>query len=153
LGEAYVFTGIATGMLRKSMPVSVKLVPISQAIKACVMKDQDCHFFYCGNHSTSKLLFSRPSWTDADSRRFTFFDFSVKSVYQAVMETKDKKVPALARLSRILARPIDQQWSAMFQYLHNPIINNRSKEVLYKIYTQVLPVGTKTLVSQLTLLL
>jgi hypothetical protein len=42
----------------------------------------------------------------------------------------------------MLARPVDHQWSAMFQYLHDPIINNRCKEVLYKIYTQVLPVGT-----------
>lgn len=30
----------------------------------------------------------------------------------------------------------------MFKYLHDPLINNRCKEVLYKIFTQVLPVGT-----------
>jgi hypothetical protein len=142
LREAYVFSEIAVGKLRKSMPGSVKLIPISQAIKACVMKDQECHFFYCGNYSTSKLLLSRLRWTDANSRRFTFFDFSLKSVYQAVMETKDEKNSALVRWSRILARPNDHQWSAMFQYLHDPIINSRCKEVLYKIHTHVLPVGT-----------
>jgi hypothetical protein len=97
LFEAYVFTEIATGKLRTSMPGSVKLIPISQAIKACVIKDQECQFFYCGNYSTFKLLLSRLSLTDANSRRFTCFNYSVKSVYQAVMEIKGKIIPAVVR--------------------------------------------------------
>jgi hypothetical protein len=30
----------------------------------------------------------------------------------------------------------------MLKYLHDPILENKTKEVLYKIYSQVLPVGT-----------
>jgi hypothetical protein len=133
------------------MPVSIKLIPISSAIKACVFKDQDCQLFYCGNYATNKLLLSRFSWTCLNSRKVNFFDFSFKSVYQAVIEKRHNKVPALERWSRILSRPIDHQWTAMFHYLHDPIINNRCKEILYKIYTQVLPVGTniEKLVSQI----
>jgi hypothetical protein len=41
-----------------------------------------------------------------------------------------------------VSRPIEHQWKAMFHYLHDPIISNRCKEILYKLYTQVLPVGT-----------
>src|SRR3569833_1408687 len=58
------------------------------------------------------------------------------------MEKRDKKNPGLEQWNRILPFSIDGQWKAMFKYLHDPIINNRCKEVLYKIYTHVLPVGT-----------
>jgi hypothetical protein len=30
----------------------------------------------------------------------------------------------------------------MVRYLHDPILNNKCKETLYKIYTRVLPVGS-----------
>jgi hypothetical protein len=30
----------------------------------------------------------------------------------------------------------------MLKYLHDPILENKTKEVLFKIYSQVLPVGT-----------
>jgi hypothetical protein len=37
---------------------------------------------------------------------------------------------------------IADQWKMMIRYLYDPILNNKCKEILYKIYTQVLPVGS-----------
>jgi hypothetical protein len=109
LGEAYSFSKTHAAALRRCMPVSIKLISTSSAIKACVFKDQDCQLFYCGNYATNKLLLSRFSWTCLNSQKLNFFDFSVKSVYQAVIERRDKNVLALERWSRILSRPIDHQ--------------------------------------------
>jgi hypothetical protein len=106
------------------MPVSIKLILICSAIKACVFKDQEFQLFYNGKYATNRLLLSRFSWKGSNSRRMNFFDFFVKLVYQAVIEKRDKKVPALERWSRILSRPIDHQRTAMFHYLHDPIISN-----------------------------
>lgn len=140
LGQAYLFSDVS--LLHRQLPISVKLHHIDHVIKASVLRDHDDQLIYCGNYLTSNLLLSRLSWTGANSQTIKFFDFSVKLVDKAILESKDKSIPAIVRWNRIMAVPIDDIWKQMFKYIQDPIINNRCKEVLYKIYTQVLPVGT-----------
>jgi hypothetical protein len=53
VGESFRFSNSSTNLLIKSQ--SVKILPISQCIKASVFHLQG-NFFYCGNYLTSKLL-------------------------------------------------------------------------------------------------
>lgn len=142
VGEAYSCLMAGSSMLIKSTPLTVRLLQTDDVVKACVMKDRDGHLIYCGNYADCKLLLSRISWSNTISRKADFFDFSIKMIYRSIIDSRDKNIPALHRWNRILSTSIDSQWIPMFKYLHDPILNNRCKEVLYKIYTQVLPVGT-----------
>jgi hypothetical protein len=96
---------------------------------------------YCGNYKNSKLLLSRISWTLNDFKRISFFYFSVQDSYCAIINKMDKSISAIYRWERILLFPIDGQWKTMIHYIHDPILSNKCKEILYKIYTQVLSVG------------
>jgi hypothetical protein len=139
VGESFRFSNSSTNLLIKSQ--SVKILPISQRIKASVFHLQG-NFFYCGNYLTSKLLLSRIYWQCNDIKKIFFFDFSISSIYKALLFKKDKTIPALLRWERILTFSISPSWKSMLKYLHDPILENKTKEVLFKIYSQVLPVGT-----------
>jgi hypothetical protein len=41
-----------------------------------------------------------------------------------------------------LSFSISPSWKNVLKYLHDPILENKTKEVLFKIYSEVLPVGT-----------
>jgi hypothetical protein len=142
VGESFRFSNLnsSTNLLIKSI-ISVKILPISQCIKASVFHLQG-KFFYCGNYLTSKLLLSRISWQYNDNLKLTFFNFSISSIYKAVLFKEDKTIPALLRWERILSFSISSSWKSMLKYLHDPILENKTKDVLFKIYSQVLPVGT-----------
>jgi hypothetical protein len=72
----------------------------------------------------------------------SFFDFSVSSIHKALLFKKDKSIPTVTRWKRMLLFPIAPFWKGMLKYLHDAIFENKTKEILYKIYSQVLPVGT-----------
>jgi hypothetical protein len=112
----------------------------TEVVKACVLETPDKKLFYCGNFKNSKLLLSRISWKTNEGENIPFFIFSVQNSYHAIVCPKDKTIPTIDRWARILSFSIVDQWKMMVRYLHDPIINNKYKEFLYKIYTQVLPV-------------
>jgi hypothetical protein len=95
VGESFRFSNSSTSLLIKSI-ISVKILPISQCIKASVFHLQG-KLFYCGNYLTSKLLLSRISWQCNNIQKLSFFDFSISSVYKALLFKKDKTIPALSR--------------------------------------------------------
>jgi hypothetical protein len=140
VGESFRFSNPSSNLLIKST-ISVKILPISQCIKACVFNLQGKLFYY-GNYLTSKLLLSRISWQCNDTKKTFFCDFSISSIYKALLFRKDKTIPALLRWERILSFSISSSWKSMLKYLHDPILENKTKEILFKIYSQVLPVGT-----------
>jgi hypothetical protein len=91
---------------------------------------------------TRKLLLSRISWQCNDTKKTFFCDFSISSIYKALFFKKDKTIPALLRWERILSFSISSSWKSMLEYLHDPILENKTKDFFFKIYSQVLPVGT-----------
>jgi hypothetical protein len=93
VGESFRFSNSSTNLRIKSI-ISVKILPIAQCIKASVFHLQG-KFFYCGNYLTSKPLISRISWQCNDIQKVSFFDFSISSIYKALLFKKDKTIPAL----------------------------------------------------------
>jgi hypothetical protein len=77
----------------------------------------------------------------SDSKKIPFFHFSVQSSYRAIINKNDKTISAINRWERILSFPINGQWKMMIHYIHDSILSNKCKEMFYKIYTQVPPVG------------
>jgi hypothetical protein len=106
-----------------------------------VLDTPEKNFVYCGNYKNSKLLLSKISWTISDLKKIPFFYFSVQSSYRAIINKIDKTISAINRWERMLSFPIEGQWKTMFHYIHDSILSNKCEEVVYKIYTHVLPVG------------
>lgn len=142
LGEAYSMVNCETGLLLKSSPIAIVLLPVCQIIKACVLICRKTQFYYYGDYTSCRLLLSRISWTCPNFRDTQFQDFSVRTLYRAIIGKTCQLIPAISRWNRILSFSIDNNWKSMIRYIHDPIFNNRTKETLYKLYTQVLPVGT-----------
>jgi hypothetical protein len=95
IGRRFCFSNTATNLLIQT-DILVQILPSIQCIKASVFH-LDGKFFYCGNYLTSKLLLSRISWQIDDSKIVSFFDFSVSSIYKALLFKKDKSIPAVTR--------------------------------------------------------
>jgi hypothetical protein len=114
----------------------------TEVVKACVLETPNNKLFYCGNFDNSKLLLSPISWKTNAGKSIPFLSFSVQNSYHAIVHSKDKTIPTINRWARILSFSIADQWKMMVRYLHDAILNNKCKEILYKIYTQVLPVGS-----------
>jgi hypothetical protein len=120
VGESFRFSNSQTNLLIKST-ISVNILPISQCIKANVFHLHEI-FFYCGNYLISELLSSRISWQCNDIQKIVVFDFSISSIYKAILFKKDKTIPALLRWERILSFSTSSSWKSMLKYLHDPIL-------------------------------
>jgi hypothetical protein len=83
VGESFRFSNPSSNLPMKST-ISVKILPISQCIKACVFNLQGKLFYY-GNYLTSKLLFSKISWQCNDTKKY----FSV--IFQLAQSTKHSR--------------------------------------------------------------
>jgi hypothetical protein len=101
-----------------------------------------CHtpLFYSGNYTTSKLLLNRLSWPGKPT--CSFEDFGISYVYKAIMSTKDSSIKAFLKWES--AAPNHTfHWKQIIAYIHDPILDGRSRQLLYKICTRTLIVGTK----------
>jgi hypothetical protein len=107
----------------------------SQVVKACVLSKVEVDktispsCLYCGNYASSKLLLSRLSW-QTDSLQFRFFDLSVSLAYKPIIQSTPIEIFSIQRWQDILHLPILDLWPKMIQYIHNPILTNKTKEVL-----------------------
>jgi hypothetical protein len=113
------------------------------AIKACVLfenANKDASpAYYCGNYLSSKLLLSRLNWGDGNH----FFTFGVNMAYQGIISHQMKPISAILKWETVLNMPLAHMWVKMIAYLHDFMLNNRTKEKLYKIYTRSLPAGSR----------
>lgn len=75
--------------------------------------------------------------------QYLFLDFSVSAAYKSVVRSESFTIPAIQRWENDLRLPISHFWPGMIRYIHDPILQNRTKEKIYKIYTRALPVGRK----------
>jgi hypothetical protein len=128
VGKSFRFSNSSTNLLKTST-ISVKILPIFECIKANVSHLQG-NSFYCGNYLTNILLLSRISWQCNDIQKVFFFDFSTSSIYKALLFKKDKTIPAL-RWERALSFSISSSWKSMLKYVHDPILENKTKEVRF----------------------
>jgi hypothetical protein len=114
----------------------------SQVAKACIQVlryGAEEAPFYCGNYSTSKLLLSRLSWF-VKNKPIPFSHLSVRSTYLATLSEDTQPVSAIEKWES-KRYPIGHMWTQMIAYLHDKILNNKTKEKVYKIYTGAFPLG------------
>jgi hypothetical protein len=120
----------------------------SQVVKACVLDTSNSTpnsaplLKYCGNYATSKLLLSRFSWR-VDDTKIDFTNFAGKSVYQAMLFEQIEPIPAIQKWESKLGLSMSRLWKHMVAYLDDPILNNKTKQKLYKIYTRALPLDCR----------
>jgi hypothetical protein len=125
---------------------TIEHIQKAQASKACVLPAESSpksfSLLYCGNYSRNKLLLSRFSWI-IDTKTFSFFEYSIKYAYKATLCSKPHEIAAIDRWEKALNHSIEHKWMSMIHYVNDPILNNKSKEKLYKILTRAMPVGRK----------
>lgn len=95
---------------------------------------------YCGSYLDRSLILSRIKW----KTRTTLVDFpafSIRMRYNSILYSNCTLIASSVKWEAKFATTFD--WSAIFSYLHDPIIHNRTKEFLYKIYTRAHMVGTR----------
>jgi hypothetical protein len=118
----------------------------AHASKACVLpaevSPKTLSLLYRGNYSCTKLLLSRFSWK-LETKTFSFFEYSIKYAYKAMLCKKSQEIAAIDRWEKALNHSIEHKWMHMMHYVNDPILNNKRKEKLYKILTRAMPVGQK----------
>jgi hypothetical protein len=116
----------------------------SQITKAAIIKDTNSNqqiAFYYGNYSTSKLLLSRFNWK-VDNKLVSFPNITVKVIYNSILQAQPFTNKAIEKWSTHFNEPI--YWHDMIKYINRGrLLENKTKEKLYKIYTRALPVGRK----------
>lgn len=124
---------------------SLHVLMKAQIVKACVLQVGSDDLYYNGNYATSKLLLSRVSWLSlSDGKNSTFSDFKVNRVYRGLLSLFPSQITAIDRWEKALPNfPIRNSWSNMISYLNDPLLENKTREKLYKIYTRSMPVGRK----------
>jgi hypothetical protein len=88
------------------------------------------------------MLLSRFQWP-RNGLNLTFGDFTVKEIYQTIISLGPQKVSPIERWEKAIGISIDAAWQSMMKYVHDPILNNKTKEKLYKIHTRAFPVARK----------
>jgi hypothetical protein len=63
--------------------------------------------------------------------------------YKAMLCSKPHEIAAIDRWEKALNHSIEHKWIPMIHYVNDPILNNKTKEKLYKILTRAMPVGRK----------
>ena len=117
----------------------------AHVVKAVVMeltkhKKSANLLIYNGSYQDGSLMLSRIQWTTRTST-VQFPAFSINMRYRSILETNCMEVTSKAKWEMIFATDLD--WPAIYKYLHDPILHNRTKEFLYKIYTRACMVGTR----------
>jgi hypothetical protein len=119
------------------------LVAKSSVVKACVILDQTLAlYYYSGNYSKSKMLLSRFQWP-RDGFNLAFSDFTVKEIYQTIVSFGPPKVSPIERWEKAIGISIEAGWPSMMKYVHDPILNNETKENFYETHTRAFPVARK----------
>lgn len=96
-----------------------------------------------GVDSSTKMLLSRFSWS-IDSKKVSFFGFTINKAYRAILDANGPhEFSAIARWDKALNIRIAPFWKPMIAYVNDPILNNKTKEKVYKIVTRAIPVGRK----------
>lgn len=125
---------------------SVEYLTKASVVKACVlsvdMPLNQTSFLYCGNYKCTKLLLSRFSWS-IDSKSFSFFDFTINNAYKAMLAPRLQDASAIGRWEKTLNISLVSSWKSMIAYVNDPILNNKTKEKLFKIVTRAITVGRK----------
>jgi hypothetical protein len=96
--------------------------------------------YYCGSYSEQKLLLSRISWI-SPTDPVPFAKFNIRARYQSIRDSIDKSTTPFERWDSKIDIQID--WTSLFKYMRDPILDNRTKELLFKIYTRACTVGVR----------
>jgi hypothetical protein len=122
-----------------SSPNAIVEMPKAHIVKASVLLLQsnsrnsaEC-LYYCGSYSEQKLLLSRISWI-SNTHPVPFAKFNILARYRSIRDSTEKSTTPFERWDSKIDTQID--WPSLFKYVHDPIIHNRTKELLYKIYTR-----------------
>jgi hypothetical protein len=102
----------------------------------------DASLYYNGSYADQKLLLCRISWFTNDKPIIPFHNFSIRDRYRSINDNNNVVIASIARwCSRLSSPNID--WPAHFKYLNDPLLHNRTKELLYKIYTRACMTGLR----------
>jgi hypothetical protein len=131
--------------------MSNAVISKSQALKSCVLGTNTSDGItqnpvYYGNYAASKLLLSRFSWRIQNKTIF-FHNFTVKSAYQSMLTKCMQSISAIDKWETKINFPIRNTWKNMIAYHNDRILNNKTKEKLYKIYTRAFPLFCRMKVS------
>jgi hypothetical protein len=77
-----------------------------------------------------------------DNELVPFSGFSVKTIYKSILQAQTFTNKAIVKWDTHFNEPI--HWHEMIKYInHGYLLENKTKEKLYKIYTRAIPVGRK----------
>jgi hypothetical protein len=124
-----------------SSPASLLKFDLSKAdtVKACTLQSSKKILYY-GTYAGQKLHFLRISWSTSTSTT-SFFKIAINLCYMSIRKSHDMTIAAEARWTSLLGFHIE--WSAHYRYLKDSILNNHSREFLYKIVTRACMTGTR----------
>jgi hypothetical protein len=77
---------------------------------------------------------SRLSWFTNDKPIIPFHRFSIRERYQSINDSSNVAIASNAKWNIRLSSP-NLDWPSHFKYLNDPLLHNKTKELLYKIYT------------------
>lgn len=112
-------------------------------------KNAKASLYYTGNYMTSKLLLSRITWSTGqhfnkspEADRVPFEQFQVKSIYHAIMSVRDTTIRSFTNwVSTVPNHHFD--WHEIMMYIHDTKLDSRARQILYKICTRAMMVGTR----------
>lgn len=111
------------------------LLSKANVVKACVFEIQSLgsgtQHVYCGNYHSTKLLLSRLSWNTGKTT-IGFFDLSVKGLYNSMMHSNIAAISAIERWDEVLNYSVSARWIELINYLHDGVLNNKTKESCIK---------------------
>jgi hypothetical protein len=116
---------------------SITIIPEIFAVKVCMIDSK----FYCGNYLNSSALPSRISWL-SHSKTFHFQQFSIGRCHAAFRDCfpASSISPYESWNTRL---NVTLPWPAIFKYVHDPLLTNRTKQFLYKLISRACMVGSK----------
>lgn len=131
---------LAVCTLSKAHAVKASVMRITHNGKSIVPSLTNESLAYSGCYSTAKLLLHRISWLSPRGR-IPFSSFSIRTRYESIRAAHDTSIAACSRWNMRLNADLD--WLSHFKYINDPILNNKNREFLYKLYTRSCMTGLR----------